>query len=121
LSAGVKLFEKDYYFGTFDLKDGYFHIPIAKEHYRYLGFSWTFKDGTTKYYYYKVLPFGLASACYAFTKVMRPLVKRWRNLGIRCAIYLDDGIFGESYFKNCSNISENIQKDLNSAGLTINS
>jgi len=121
LSAVVKLFEKDYYFGTFDLKDGYFHIPIAKEHYRYLGFSWTFKDGTTKYYYYKVLPFGLASACYAFTKVMRPLVKRWRNLGIRCAIYLDDGIFGDSDFKNCSNISENIQKDLNSAGLTINS
>jgi len=83
LSTVAKLFEKDFFFGTFDLRDGYYHIPIAKSHQKYLGFSWTFKNGTTRYFYFKVLSLGLSSACYAFTKVMRPLIAKWRSQGIR--------------------------------------
>ena len=76
LKTVADIFEKDFTFGTFDLRHGYHHIPIAEEYQKYLGFSWTFPDGRTRFFVFLVLPFGLASACYAFTKLMRPLVKK---------------------------------------------
>jgi hypothetical protein len=39
------------------------------------------------------LPFGLAPACYVFTKIMRQLVKSWRTRGIRPIPYIDNFIF----------------------------
>ena len=42
---------------SFDLKSGYHHVDIAKEHWKYLEFSWG-----SCYYVFTVLPFGLASA-----------------------------------------------------------
>ena len=115
-----QLLQKDSYFCTFDLKNGYHHISILEEHQTFIGFSWTYSDGTTKYLIFLVLVFGLASACYAFTKLLRPLVKRWRGLGIRCAIYLDDGIFGNKSFNKTTEEMNLIVKDLQSAGLTLN-
>ena len=44
------------------------------------------------YYVFKVLPFGLSTVCYLFTKLMRPLVRHWRSRGLKSIIYLDDGI-----------------------------
>ena len=90
-----QIIEPDYYLATFDLKSGYHHISIMPEHQKYLGFSWVFPNGVLKYFQFKVLPFGLALACYVFTKVMRPLIKRWRGMGIRSVLYLDDGILGD--------------------------
>ena len=67
-----------------------------------------------------VLPFGLASACYAFTKLTRPLIKKWRNTGTRCAMYIDDGIFGAKSFEHAKNICTEVSNDLRLAELTIN-
>ena len=33
--------------------------------------------GKLRFFSFKVLPFGLSSACFCFTKLLRPLVKRW--------------------------------------------
>ena len=41
---------------------------------------------------FKVLPFGLATACYTFIKVVRQLIIYWRGQGLRAVVYLDDGI-----------------------------
>ena len=38
------------------------------------------------------LPFGLATACYIFTKLLTPLVKLWRGNGIKAIVYINDGI-----------------------------
>ena len=119
LKTVSEFIEKNDEVGTFDLKHGYHHIPIAEEDQKYLGFSWT-EGGKTRYFVFVVLPFGLASACYAFTKLMRPLVKKWRGNGMKVAVYLDDGIFAAHTFEICSNYSIQIQKDLKHAGLTIN-
>jgi hypothetical protein len=63
------------------LISGYHHIDIFPEHQTYLGFSWVF-NGIKKYFCFSVLPFGLSTAPYVFTKVLRPLVKFWRfNMG----------------------------------------
>ncbi len=52
LRTAAQLFEKG---DTFDLKSGYHHIDIYREHWGYLGFSWSFQE-VRKYF---VLPFGL--------------------------------------------------------------
>ena len=44
--------------------------------------------------YFMYLPFflfGLSTAPYVFTKLLKPLEKHWRLQGISIAIFLDDG------------------------------
>lgn len=74
LHVAALMFEKHNYLFKFDLKSGYHHINIHVEHQKYLGFQWD-TGTTTEYYVFTVLPFGLATACYLFTKIMRPLVR----------------------------------------------
>ena len=83
---------KDQYYFSFDLESGYHHVDIFQQHQKYLGFAWTHRDGVTRYYTFTVLPFGLNSACYLFTKLTRPLVYSWRARGILSFIYIDDGL-----------------------------
>ena len=120
LKTASKHFEKDQYFITFDLKSGYHHVPIHKDDQKFLGFCWTFPDGKTRFFRFVVLPFGLASACYAFTKVLRPLIKKWRAQGIRCTVYLDDGICMAKTFALTLQQAKIIENDLIQAGFTIN-
>ena len=71
----LDLFQYGRYACSFDLKSGYHHVGIFPSHQQFLGFSWTFPVGRTRYFAYAVLPFGLSSAPYLFTKLMRPLVE----------------------------------------------
>ena len=84
--------DKDQFYFSFDFESGYHHIDIFPLHQQYLGFSWTHKDSTLRYYKFTVLPFGLNSASYLFTKLTRPLVYHWRSRGILSFIYIDDGL-----------------------------
>ena len=52
------------------------HVDISPDHQKYLGFAWPF-NGVLRYLTFAVLPFGLSSLCFCFTKLLRPLVKRW--------------------------------------------
>ena len=113
-------FERNTYFVTFDLKNGYHHVSINEKYKKYLGFAWKFTDGTVRFYQFKVLPFGLASACYVFTKLMRPLVKKWRSQGIKCTVYLDDGIATDKHFQTCFEQGIVMKNDMRAAGLTVN-
>ena len=69
---------------TIDLEAAYHHVDMGPASWPYLGFQW---QGT--YYVFRVLPFGLASACYVFTKITHTLVQRWRGKGVRLIHYLD--------------------------------
>ena len=75
----------------FDISKGYHHIDIDKNHQKYLGFSWKI-DEKIRYFMFTVLPVGLCSAPFIFTKVMRSLVKFWRREGIKICVYIDDGL-----------------------------
>ena len=114
------LLENDYYFATFDLKSGYHHISIAEDHRQFLGFSWGQEFGRIRYFQFLVMPFGLGSACYAFTKTTRPLVQKWRGLGTRCSMYLDDGMLAAEQYERVRVICENVTEDLKCAGFTLN-
>ena len=87
---------------------------------KYLGFAWIYPDGQRRYFAFKVLPFGLSSACYLFTKMFRPLVARWREKGIASIMYIDDGIAGNSSKERAINASKLVKKDLMEAGWKAN-
>ena len=115
LRVAMLLLEHNDFMFSFDLKSGYHHVDIAQKHWRYLGFAWS-----GHYYVFTVLPFGLSSACYIFTKLVRPLVGYWRAKGLRIVVYLDDGLCTmESEAKACE-ASALVQSTLRCAGFVTN-
>ena len=104
---------------VFDLKAGYHHVDIFQAHWEYLGFSWG-TEMELRYFTFKVLPFGLATACYTFSKLMRPLIRHWRGQGIRVIIYIDDGIVAVEGEEKAKLLSTLIQNDLRQAGFITN-
>ena len=119
LRVAALLFEKHEFLFKFDLKSGYHHVDINPEHQKYLGFQWV-SDGVAGYYVFTVLPFGLSTACYIFTKLMRPLVKYWRGRGLKAIVYLDDGIIAVDQESKAPSESSRVQRDLQCAGFVVN-
>jgi hypothetical protein len=72
---------------TWDLKSGYYHVPIHEDAQKYF----CFKVGGIVFYF-KVLCFGFAQACiYVFTKIMQEVAFELRKRGIPLSSYIDDG------------------------------
>jgi len=115
LRVAALLFERNYSMFKFDLKLGYHHVDIHPECYNLLGFQWR---GT--FYVFKVLPFGLSSACYLFTKLLRPLIKLWRGRGLKAIVYLDDGIVAVKGKDKAATESATVKRDLEHAGFVVN-
>ena len=72
-------------FVTLDLKNGFYHVPVAQKHQTYLGFQWK-----KQYYCWKNLPFGLNASPYFFAKTLKPVLTYVRAKGLRTALYVDD-------------------------------
>ena len=111
--------DQNSYMFSFDLTSGYHHIEIHENYRKYLGFSWDF-DGTTRYFFFNVLPFGLATAGHIFTKTVRCLVKHWREAGIKIIVYLDDGLCIENDFYLALRHSQIVRQDLLDSGFVSN-
>ena len=78
-----------------------------------------FFEGKTKFFNFFCItnvPFGLSSACYIFTKVTRPLVKKWRGEGKQVLMYLDDGLGCHSDRDACQTMALEIKQDLLDSG-----
>ena len=72
---------------SLDLASGYHQVDMDPRYYTYLGFQW---EG--EFYVFRVFPFGLASAPWCFTKIMRTISLYLRFWGVRL-INLDDFLF----------------------------
>ena len=70
---------------TIDLEDAYHSVPMAEWFQRFLAFV---VDGVI--YVFTHLPFGLAVAPWAFTRVIRPIKGFCHRLGLLLHSYLDD-------------------------------
>ena len=90
LRIAMMLFEQGELMFSFDLKSGYHHVDIAAQHYN------------------------------VFTKLLRPLVRLWRNKGFKSVLYLDDGVFAVHGEKEASKASQFVQDTLVKAGLLTN-
>ena len=119
LRTAALLFEKGEYLFKFDLKSGYHHLDIHPDQTRFLGFQWG-KTEKPCYYVFSVLPFGLCTAPYVFTKLMRPLIRLWRGRGLKAIIYLDDGIVSVKGEQQAIQASVGVRCDLEKAGFVVN-
>ena len=68
---------------------------------------------------FNVLPFGLSTAPYIFTKLFRPLVKLWRSRGFHPVVYLDDGLNIENSLEQAHTASHYTRGDLYAAGFIV--
>ena len=104
------------YMVTTDYSKGYHHLDIHEDYWKYFGIEWN-----GEYYVYTTMPFGLASACWAFTKLTRELRNKWRRLGRRCGTYLDDGIHGDACPHSLSSfVSNHLIPDTTNCGFILN-
>ena len=72
ISTAQQLLAEGYYLYTFNIKSAYHHVEIFDSHRTYLGFQWPYQ-GKPTYFVFNVLPFGLSTAPYIFTKVLKPV------------------------------------------------
>ena len=115
LRVAMLLFKPGEWMFAFDLKSGYHHVDIVEHHQRFLGFRW--KAG---FYVFTVLPFGLCTAPYLFTKLLRPLVRLWRGKGFKAVVYLDDGICAVEGEQEASRVSQLVKDTLAKTGFVVN-
>ena len=83
-------------------------------------FSWDFGTGVDRYFQFTVLPFGLSSAPFIFTKLLKPLEAPWRGQGIPIALFFDDGIGAGSSLNSAKINSSIVRADLARCGFEIN-
>lgn len=115
IRTALKLIMKDCYTATLDLKDAYFLIKIHPESRKYLRFC--IDD---KMYEFHVLPFGICTAPYIFTKLMKPVIQLLRSCGYLSSIYLDDLFLAGYTYQEClQNVSTTVGL-LKSLGFIIN-
>ena len=84
-----------------DLDSGYWHVPIAEEHWQYLGVHFVHEDGQVTYWVWTVLCLGLRDAAFIFTKTLAPLMAELRRQGMRGVIYIDDKLTVASSYELC--------------------
>ena len=86
-------------------------MDIMEAHQKFFGIEW---GGV--YYVFTALPFGLSTACYVFTKLMRSLVRYWCASGIRIDLYLDDGLTTAADKQSVLKASIFVRETLSKAG-----
>lgn len=110
-----RLISKNCYMASIDLEDAYLTVPINAKYTKYLRFIFR---GVL--YEFIVLPFGLCTAPYVFTKIMKPIVCKLREKGYTSVLYIDDMLVVERTLEKClENINESI-KLMNKLGFLIN-
>ncbi|XP_076236334.1 uncharacterized protein LOC143180473 [Calliopsis andreniformis] len=85
LRTSSDLMFQNCFMATLDLKEAYYLIPIAESSKKFLRFNFQ-----GKLFEFNCLPFGLNTAPYVFTKLMRPVISYLRKQDITSVIYLDD-------------------------------
>ena len=81
----LSMVKKGAWFTSVDLKDAYFHVPVARRHWKYLRFAF---QGVC--YEYKVLPFGYSLAPRTFSMCVKAALCPLFAQGYSIAYYLDD-------------------------------
>ena len=97
------------------LKDAYLTVPIHKDHQCFLQFRWE-----NRFFQFVALPFGLSSAPWIFTKILKPVVVFLRRRGIRLIIYLDDILILNNSFSALEKERDTVIQILELAGFLIN-
>ena len=107
------------YLYGFDLRAGYHHIEIQEDQQQLLGFAYPDHTGRDRFFTYRAMPFGLSSAGFLFTKMLRVLIKHWRVHNIKILAFFYAGLgaaysLDEAYTHSCV-----VKTDLIQAGYVL--
>lgn len=94
LKLVTRLLEKDYFLMSVDLQDAYYLVNVHEDDRKFLRFEFM-----GQLYEFNCLPFGLCTAPFLFTKIMKPVVYLMRLLGLLILIYIDDFIILAKSYK----------------------
>jgi hypothetical protein len=115
LKTAVNLMVKDCFFGSVDISDAYYSIPICKEDRKYLRFMYKGQK-----YQFCALVMGLTTAPRVYTKAMKPVFAYLRSKGHISTAYIDDTCLqGQTYTTCLKNIQDTVSL-MDSLGLTVN-
>ena len=89
------------YMASLDLKDAYWHVPIAKSFRPYLAFS-----AGGRIFQFRVMPFGLNIAPRIFSRMLRPVHQALVREGVQIFMYLDDWMIYASSPGDCVGMVE---------------
>lgn len=115
LKTAIRLISPNCFMATIDLEDSYLLVPVNASHRKYLRFSFQ-----GKIFEFCALPFGLSSAPYIFTKLLKPLAATLREKGFLSIIYLDDFLLVGDTLQECNRNVEETLRLLDSLGFVVN-
>lgn len=98
-----------------DLQDAYLTVPVHATDQHYLQFIWG-----GKIFQFTCLAFGLSSAPWAFTKLLKPVVSFLREQGIKIIVYLDDFLILNVSRSKLAQQVDTVKNLLHSLGFVIN-
>ncbi|MCG8113708.1 MAG: reverse transcriptase domain-containing protein [Candidatus Thiodiazotropha taylori] len=114
LQAAVSAMRKGCFFGSVDLAEAFYSVPISVQDRKYFRF-WH----RNQKYQFTALIMGLTHSPRIFTKILKPVFAHLRGWGHHSAAYIDDSCLqGSTYQKCLSNIHDTVQL-MDSLGLTI--
>ena len=119
VTVAQQLLGEGYYPYTFDIKSAYHHVDILKAIERIWDSSGSIM--ANQHFVFNALPFGLSTAPYTFTKLLKPVVSHWRGSGIRVCMFLDDGLGGNSSLQSASVDAEAVKTSLCTLDFTLSS
>ena len=111
----IRAIEPGAWFITIDLKEAYFHVPIAVEHRQFLRFSFLHKT-----YQFRVLPFGLSLAPRVFTKFIQVALEPLQQEGILVLPYLDDWLLCAATPEQATANANHLLHHVTALGLRVN-
>lgn len=103
------------WFTSVDLKDAYFHVPVAPRHRQFLRFAF---EGQA--YQFRVLPFGLSLAPRTFTRCVAAALAPLQARGLRILPYLDDWLVCAPTQERARNDTSLLLQHVSQLGLTVN-
>lgn len=111
----IQLMSPGAFMATIDLTDAYYLIPLDEADRKYVRFRFE-----NKFFEFTCLPFGLCTAPYVFTKLMKPIVTYLRQQGFLSVVYIDDFLLlGDSHEECLRNVLETL-KILEGTGFIVN-
>lgn len=110
-----RLIQKGDWMTKIDVKDAFLHIPVKHQYRKFLAFSYR-----EQLYQFRAMPFGLTSAPYIFTRIMKFPISLMVEAGIQVLAYLDDLIVWAPTQEACSAHTEQALDVLQRVGFLVN-
>ena len=103
------------YMASLDLKDAYWHVPIARSFRPFLAFS-----AGGRNFQFRVMPFGLNIAPRVFSRMLHPVQQALVRAGVQVLMYLDDWMVYASSPEDCVRMVDKTLEIGRSMGLLFN-